>query len=193
MAYRTPEQWRLVHRGPQHAAPLGVRSTPLRLHAHRALRLFVTAGAWGAGLCLVLGLVTMVAEAAGPSKPTPVTAAAGRLRLVDGHGGRTRPGTLPGGAAADVRIFSGTGDATTGLFTVARHSRWELQWSYACPARTPGGNLIVREGAAGASGASVAAAGKSGQGSTWTYSDTGTHYLVVITSCGWTVKVVSDR
>src|SRR5215475_2923298 len=78
MIYQTPDGWRLERRGPQHAAPLA-SSAPLRRHSGRALRLIVTAGAWGAGLCLVIGLVAMVAQSAGPSRPHTSTRVADKI------------------------------------------------------------------------------------------------------------------
>lgn len=189
MTYHTPDGWRPPH-GPQHAAPFG-SSTPLRVHAHRALRLFVAAGAWGAGLCLVVGLVAMVA---GADRATPISAQAGDYRAPqdrDPAQGPPRSVRPTGGRLEAVRTFDGTGDLTTPPFRVAADGRWELEWSYSCPARTPGGHLIIREGDAAGGGISVAASGTAGHGSTWTYSDGASHYLVVITNCGWTVKVAA--
>jgi hypothetical protein len=57
----------------------------------------------------------------------------------------------------------------------------------------PRGRLLIREGNAAGGGASVDAAGPAGYGSTWTYSAAGTHYLVVITNCGWTIRVAGHR
>lgn len=203
MTYQAPEGWRLPPRGAHHAAPLG-STTPLLVHAHRALRLFVTAGTWAAGLCLVIGLVTLAAEAAGPGRPTHVTAAAGASRLssADGggragqggrqHGGRAgQPGGRPGRSV--LSTFAGTGNRTTGAFSVAAPGRWVLQWHYWCPAGTPRGRLIIREGGTGSDGVSVDAAGLAGRGSSSSYSTSAGHYLVVITSCSWKVSIVGAR
>jgi hypothetical protein len=194
MTYHTRDEWRLPPRGPQHAAPFG-SSTPLRIHAHRALRLFVAAGAWGAGLCLIIGLVAMVAKTAGPGRTTHVTAATRRYTLPRGHLATAAPGKKAGAGRVPqlIRTFVGAGDRTTGAFRVAADSRWKLEWSYRCPARAPAGHLIIREGDAGGGGVSVDAAGAAGHGSTWTYSDASAHYLVVITNCDWTVKVTGDQ
>jgi hypothetical protein len=189
MTYQAPDGWRLTPHGPQHAAPLGSGSRPLRIHAHRALRLFIVAGAWGAGLCLIIGSVALVAGAAGPDRAAHVAATAGN----DHPGKGQLPGRGASSAPADRRVlatFSGTGNQTTSDFTVAAHSRWELQWSYRCAARSPLGHLVIREGNAGGNGVSVDAAGATGHGSAWTYSDVSAHYLVVITNCGWTVQLI---
>jgi hypothetical protein len=168
----------------------------MSIHAHRALRLFVTAGAWAAGLCLIVGSVALVAEAAGPAPETHVTAAAGyplRTGQLPGHGAKAHGDPAPGGQRDVLRAFVGTGNRTTSQFTVAPHSRWELRWSYKCAARSPRGRLVIREGNAAGSGVSVDAAGAAGQGSAWTYSDTDTHYLVVLTNCAWTIDVTGHR
>ncbi|HEU5420529.1 MAG TPA: hypothetical protein VFV41_22775 [Streptosporangiaceae bacterium] len=203
MTYQAPRGWRLPPRGPQHAAPFG-STTPLVVHAHRALRLFVTAGAWAAGLCLVTGLVALVAEAAGPAKATHVAAAAGSSKLNPrATGARGGPGGDHGGGAGQpgstrrpgtvLRAFAGTGNRTTGAFSVTAPGRWDLHWSFQCAPRAPRGGLIIREGGGGHDGLSVDAAGSAGTGSTSTYSATASHYLVIITSCSWKVRVVSDH
>lgn len=203
MTYQAPEGWRLPPRGAHHAAPFG-STIPLLVHARRALRLFVTAGTWAAGLCLVIGLVALVAGAAGPHSATHVTAAAGASRLGPAdatgragpggrqHGGRAgQSGGRPGRPV--LRTFAGTGNRITSAFSVAAPGRWVLQWFYRCPAGTPGGRLIIREGGADSDGVSVDAAGPAGRGSSSTYSTTAGHYLVVTTSCSWNVRIVGAR
>lgn len=187
MTYPAPDGWRFPVHGSHHAAPPG-QVTPMRMHAHRALRLLGVAGAWAAGLCLVIGSVTLVAETAQPVSATHVSTAAGVNHLANqklaGHAARSGPLT---------RTFRGTGNQTTRLFTVAPRHRWDLRWSYACPGRRPAGHLLIREGDAGRVGVSVSASGAAGAGSTWTYSQAARHYLVVITNCAWTIRVTGNR
>ena len=64
----------------------------MRVHAHRALRLAGVAGAWAAGLCLVIGSVALVAETTQPTSATHVSTAAGVRHLRAG----SSPGTPPG-------------------------------------------------------------------------------------------------
>jgi hypothetical protein len=195
MTHQAPEGWRLPPRGPQHAAPFG-GSAPLSMRAHRALRLFVTAGAWAAGLCLIIGSVALVAEAAGPAPEAHVTTAAGypqRTRPLPGHGAKAHHAPASSGSLVVLRTFVGTGNWTTSQFTVAAHSRWELRWSYQCAARLPRGRLVISEGNDAGGGVSVDAAGAAGQGSAWTYSDAGSHYLVVLANCAWTIDVAGHR
>ena len=187
MSYPAPDGWQFPVNGSHHAAPLG-NATPMRIHTHRALRLLAVAGAWAAGLCLVIGSITLVAETAVPASATHVSTAAGVRHLgnkkLAGHAGRAWPLT---------RTFRGTGNRTTSQFTVAPHHRWNLRWSYTCPGRAPSGHLLIREGDAGNAGVSVSAAGAAGAGSTWTYAQAATHYLVVITNCTWTIRATGDR
>jgi hypothetical protein len=158
----------------------------MRARAHRALRLFVAAGTWAAGLCLVVGSVALVAETAGPANQTHVATAAGVHHL--------RAGVLARGPAAPAtHTFRGTGNRTTGQFTVTPRARWELRWSYACPAVKPAGHLLIREGGAGATGLSVSATGRAGSGSTSAYARAAAHYLVVIANCAWTIQVTGSR
>jgi hypothetical protein len=196
MTYQTPEGWRLPPRCPQHAAPFG-SSTPLRIHTRRALRLFATAAAWAAGLCLVVASVALVAKAAGPAAATHMAPTAHHYRVPSGqlsrHANHRRQSAPAPGADDVLRTFAGTGNRTTSQFTVAADGRWELRWSYQCGAHASGDGLIVMEGNAARSGVSVDATGAEGQGSTWAYSDAGRHYLVVITNCTWTAKVLGRR
>jgi hypothetical protein len=192
MTYQTQGNWRLPPRCPQHAAPAG-RSTPRRIHTHRALRLFVAAGTWAAGLCLILASVALVAAAAGPARATHLSPTAGHYRLSSGRLGGQAGAQQPTAPLDVLRTFSGTGNLITSKFTVAARGRWELRWSYRCTATAPGGRLVIREGNAANSGVSVDAAGAEAQGSTWAYSDAGSHYLVVVSSCAWTAKVLGRR
>ena len=178
MTYQTPDPWRLERRGPQHAAPFDT-SAPLRRHGGRALRLIVTAGAWGAGLCLVIGLVAMVAQAGTPHHPA-----------------RPSDAAAAGGAASNaayvqyIKRIRGTGTALP-HFVVAGHSQWELRWSYHCAAGSRG-YLTISEPAI-TSGVSIRATGPSARGVTWAFSETTTHFLLIDGSCPWTVTVAGRR
>lgn len=180
MLYQTSDRWPLERRGPQHAAPFN-NSAPLRRHGGRALRLIVTAGAWGAGLCLVIGLVAMVAQGAVPSRSAHARDSPDDL----GH--------VRGAAFAGFirRFTSGKSLRLPAYFTVAAHSRWELRWAYRCAAGTRG-YLTVSEPAA-SSGVSIRAAGAAGHGLTWAFSDASTHFLMINGNCPWTITVTGRR
>jgi hypothetical protein len=184
MSYPAPDGWQFPVHGSHHAAPLR-HATARRGQAHRALRLLAIAGGWTAGLCLVIGSVTLVAETAQPATATHVSTAAGVH-----DPGNTKPAARAG---PPTRVFRGTGDQTTTRFAVTPGHRWNLRWSYACPGRPPSGHLLIRDGAAGNAGASVSASGAAGGGSTWIYAQAAAHYLVVITNCSWTIRVTGNR
>jgi hypothetical protein len=198
MIYQTrdDDRWRLERRGPQHAVPFD-GSDPLRRHGGRALRLIVTAGAWGAGLCLVIGLVAMVAQAA-PSRPARAAdrGVADRSvadRSVDSRSvdGRISD-TITSNTAYDryIKRFSDTGPAFRS-FVVAGHSRWQLRWSYRCSGGTRG-SLTITEPTI-TTGVRVQSAGTSARGITWAFADATTHYLLIRGSCPWTVTVAGRR
>lgn len=178
MTYQTSDPWRPERRGPQHAAPLD-SSAPLRRHGGRALRLIVTAGAWGAGLCLVIGLVAMVAQGAVPHHPARPSEA------------ETAGGSASNAAFAQyTKRFRGTGPLLSS-FQMAGHSRWELRWSYSCAAGRRG-YLTISEPAL-STGVSVRATGPSAHGVTWAFSDVTTHYLFIHGDCRWSVTVAGRR
>jgi transposase len=188
MIYQTrdDDRWRLERRGPQHAVPPD-SSDPLRRHGGRALRLIVTAGAWGAGLCLVIGLVAMVAQAA-PSRP----ARAAERGVADRSTDSRVTDTITSNTAYDgyIRRFSDTGLAFRS-FVVAGHSRWQLRWSYRCNTGTRG-YLTISEPTI-SSGVRVQSTGTGGRGITWAFSDAATHFLLIHGSCPWTVTVTGRR
>jgi hypothetical protein len=62
--------WSTPPRAPLHAAPQPATASTAGLRASRALRLFATAGVWAAGLCLVVGLLVLVASAVSPGRAT---------------------------------------------------------------------------------------------------------------------------
>jgi hypothetical protein len=186
--YPDPDGWP-GPRVPQHAAATFGHSSPYRLQASRALRLFVTTGTWAAGLCLIIGLLVLIASAAPGRLARANTASAHQ------HDSRQLPPGVPANlAAADgtgsvVAAFSGHGDATTRQFLLSSAGRWQIQWSYRCPASLPVGLLVVEDAGPGAAGASINESGAAGHGETWLNPDGRSHRLVVISTCSWTMKV----
>ncbi len=190
MTHHGLDGWRLSRRAPEHAVAFGSASL-VRSHVLRALRLFVTAGMWAAGLCLVIGLIVLVVAAGGPGHGQSALDAARQTPAV-GH-----PDTLTAQSAGPRRVrtervlmaFSGRGNVTTRQFSVKPHKRWELRWSYLCPATA--GQLIVEDSdGTSAGGASIDQSGISGSGATWLSSARTKHHLVVISTCSWTMKAV---
>jgi hypothetical protein len=92
--------------------------------------------------------------------------------------------------AAVLATFSGSGDENTPKFTVS--GSWKLKWSYNCSSQGFAGNFIVMEDN-GFSGLQLNQEGKKGHGFTWSYNDSGRHFLAVNSECKWAVKVVGTR
>jgi hypothetical protein len=213
MSYHDPDGWPAPpRRAPQHAAAPFSVSSPLRQQAHRALRLFVTAGTWAAGLCLVIGLLVLVASAARPgrighfSTASSAQSATRRHRGAPATGGSAadRPGRAwsgtgrqdaggdAGASGQDRQIaeFTGHGDQTTRQFTLDNTTRWQLEWSYSCPAGQASGLLIVEDTNGTAVAQSIDQSGLAGHGDTWLHPDGASHHLLVFSTCSWTMKVV---
>jgi hypothetical protein len=196
--FSDPDGWPRP-RAPQHAAArLSLPWLP-RLQASRVLRLFATAGIWAAGLCLVIGLLVLVASAA-PGPAASLSAASSAQH--DRDHGATRPGRTGGGSADSpghrapaagsgvLAVFAGRGDATTRQFLVSTAASWQIQWSYQCPASMSAGLMVVEDADPAADGASISESGAAGRGDTWLNPEGGTHHLVVISTCSWTMKVM---
>ena len=164
MTHQAPSRWQPPRRNPQHGAAAGHAPPSPRDQVRRALRLIVTAGSCAAGLCLVVGLVALVAAVTKPqpSRPTNIAATASGARgttklpyqpppaLVDAahpdHGGRG-PSLLhpaPGARAAVLAALAGSGNAVTPQFSISGIA-WRLSWSCRCGAARAGRQLIVRE------------------------------------------------
>jgi hypothetical protein len=179
------EGWPRPLRAPQHAAAPFTLSAHARQQLHRGLRLFVTAGTWAAGLCLVIGAIVLAVSAAtSPAKVDSLASATGLTAS------RARP---LAGPARIVATFAGYGDRTSRSFRVDRNAAWQLQWIFKCPARSRAGLLVVEVAGARAVGAAISQDGTGGHGATAISPDGQTHHLVVISSCSWTMKVTQKR
>jgi hypothetical protein len=197
--YHDSDGWPRPLRAPQHAAAPFGPSSPARLKAQRALRLFATAGLWAAGLCLVIGAIVLVVAQAKPGRLTPASVLtsvrAGRLptpaaRPVATHPARTARRTR--GHARQLAAFSGHGDKTTGSFRTAVGAGWQILWSYACARTVRAGLFVVEDATAGAAGASITQSGVAGHGVTTLRPAGRTHHLIVISNCSWTMKVTQQ-
>ncbi len=174
--------------------------SPAAVHARRALRLFVTAGTWAAGLCLVVGSIVLVAATAGRSTETGQDAASRSSGLPIGAPLPALGVRVPAGLASyrEVATFTGRGDKVTGRFRIRADARWQLRWSFRCPAGSRHGHLTVADAAIGVRGAitlgaAITKLGAGGHGRTWRHASRGSHELVVLSSCTWTMKVVQAR
>jgi hypothetical protein len=185
-SFSDSEGWPRPLRAPQHAAAPFTLSVHARQQMHRALRLFVTAGTWAAGLCLVIGAIVLAVSAASPSRAYPL-AATSATGLTAGRAGPSEERTRV------IAAFGGYGDRTSRSFRVAKDAAWQLQWSYQCPATLPAGLLVVEVATPRAVGAAISQSGTGGHGATSISPDGQTHHLVVISSCSWKMKVTQGR
>jgi hypothetical protein len=219
MKYHDPAGWQRPCRAAQHAAPFRLSSS-VRRQAHAALRLFVTAGTGAAGLCLIIGLVVLLTHAAAPGARARQLAAAGRPTAPATRSQRAQvhragdadsraasqalspslAATGKNGRAPDrvIAEFAGRGNQVTRQFSVKTGARLELRWSYICPAGLPLDQLIVEDAGGtprghASLGESIDATATGGSGATWVVPSGDSHYLVVISTCSWHMKVVQSR
>jgi hypothetical protein len=207
-----PDGWPTPPHAPQHAAAQLRPGSPATAHAHRALRLFVTAGVWAAGLCLVIGLLVLVVSAASPGPvgrlaaesadtSTQRTAARDPARGHDRKGSRLVASTSGRRQARHparrdpsrlIASFAGHGGTATRTFRVSGGRGWRIGWSFSCPAGLAAGLLVVEDAAPGSVRAAISEAGTSGQGDTWMSPGGRDHRLIVISTCSWTLKVTQN-
>jgi hypothetical protein len=183
-------------RAPEHAAAVGGNAAA-RERVRRAMKLIAIAGVWVTGLVVVIAAVTMVAMASAPiganssanaaqqaprgRAAIPAPAMAGRDPAAAGHG--------PAGHRTPT-VYVGQGSANTSEFTIGGTGTWELAWSYDCAGAGSPGSFAVSQHGSG-SGVHILRHGMAGQGVSWAYHDTGTHYLAVRTRCRWRLIVAS--
>jgi len=177
-----------------------------RAMARRALRVFTATGTVAAGLCLVIGLVGLILRAPGPgvghltaSAPSAPQAQAGRAtdREAAHRGARALASSKDGDpldSTADlIAAFSGRGDSTTRQFRVDEAVRWQIQWTYRCPASDSAGILVVKDAGQSAVNISIRKSGAAGHGVTLLNPRGSTHRLVVISTCAWTMRVTQQQ
>jgi len=192
-------------------------SVPFRRRTRRALRFVITAGMWAAALCLVISSLALVVAAATPGHPRHLTSAEQGLKLAHPSPGvLSAPGTASSPAAGRpdaspssgshnrttashsashvLAMFTGRGSTITRNFRVAGPHRWAVHWSYACPTRLNAGQFIVEDaeimGRTTRVGSSLDENGIRGSGTTWLRPGPRNHFLVVVSSCSWTMQVV---
>lgn len=136
-----------------------------------------------------LGLIFAIGIAAAAASPPPSASAPPPAPV-------TRAATSPAQPAVAVKPrlvvkFSGNGDTNTVRFAVS--ATWKLAYSYDCSGFGTQGNFAVEEdGGSNPGGVSVNEIGMGKTGTSWAYSDAGTHYLEVFSECAWTMKVYDE-
>jgi hypothetical protein len=193
-------------------------SVAFRRRTRRTLRVVVTTGMWAAGLCLAIGSLALVVAAADPGHTHSLTPTAQQMRLAHPNPGILHVGQGSGSGAAAAHphaspssqspssaghtamhvlaAFAGHGSAITRHFRVVGTHRFGVRWSYDCPPRRSGGQFIMREAdiVAGKSrvGPGIEETGTSGNGITWLTSAKRSHFLLVVSDCAWTMRVVKE-
>lgn len=167
--------------GPPQGRPPRRKSWPGR---HKILT------ALGAVTGLILIIAIAIAAAAGSKQQHPAApaAAAAATAAQSPSASQTSAAATPA-RAHSVATFTGSGIRNTEKFTVT--DTWKLVYSFNCANFGQSGNFQVYEDG-GFTGVTVneLSAGKSG--STWAYSDAGTHYLQVNSECDWTLKIIDE-
>jgi TIR domain len=151
---------------------------------------------WSAlgGAACVLALITGIALATQPKAPPRHHSAAGSRPPVSPQPTIPHHRPTPHATAASplaprvVAQFHGTGQENTPRFTVP--ATWKLVWQYNCASFGDPGVFQVYEDNYGGK-VSVNELGKAGHGTTFGYSDAGSHYLQVNSVCGWQLKIVA--
>ena len=177
-----------------------------RPRLHRSLRLIIAAGTAAAGLCLVIGMVAMVAAAGGTNARStassrrdggPGVSASGHLPrgITGGTGSRHGTGTHRGGqndyqAGRTLDKFQGTGSGEQGKFTIHEPGFWGIAWSYSCPQNTPGTFVLGQTNVRLPYSIDVNVNGPAGHGLAWVTS-AGQHSLVIVSGCSWQLRVVA--
>ncbi len=190
---------------PDHPARHAGQPRLLAPRFQRALRLLVAAGIAAAGLCLVIGAVTLVVAVSGASRGDTVTPAAHQSPTL--HSGRRHPGRVHSGRGGTVSAqpvtgqssrpvlllgLAGHGSGSTRKFRVGGSGTWQLSWSYTgCRAAAGRAAFGVTDGSP--AGISLTESGPAGHGDTRVYGDPGWHRLSVRSGCAWTIRVTGPR
>jgi hypothetical protein len=174
------------------------------------LKLVMTAGAVAAGLCLVIGMVTLVVALGGPSHGRTAGSGRGPASAT----GRSRPGMRSKGSqrtggrrgkpatgrarisprsfplGRTLRHYSGSGTGEPGLFQVPAPGVWGLIWQYRCPSGEPADFVLGETRSSSRMAITVQRSARSGHGAYWVTGDTGPHSLVIASRCAWQLRVV---
>jgi hypothetical protein len=147
--------------------------------AGRAVRLIFTLGGAAAGLCLVLGMVALVATIGNRGAVHSGTAGAGSR---PGHSERAY---LTVGAT--IASYSGAGLTHQFRKTIKVPDTWGISWAFRCqPGRTPGCTVADRT----RSTVPVKDPASRGHGIRWDFHAPGNHQLLIISDCTWHVTIV---
>jgi hypothetical protein len=143
------------------------------------VRLIFTLGGAAAGLCVVLGMVALVATIGNRSAVHSGAAGAGSR---PGHSERT-----PLTVRATVATFSGAGLTHQFRKTIKVPDTWGISWAFQCqPDRTPGFTVADRTRGT----VPIKDPASRGHGIWWDFHAPGNHQLLIISDCTWHATIV---
>jgi hypothetical protein len=153
---------------------------------HRLVRLLLTAGGAAAGMCLVVGLVTLMVALGAPHHQAP--RAAGQF---GGHSGESRAN---GGGAGrkvgrTVAAVSGHGGRLGREIPVHEQTVWGLAWSFHCPPGRSGEFTVRDSDHAAGNRVDFTASGAHRAGLWWVRART-FRVLHIVSGCPWHARVV---
>jgi hypothetical protein len=175
-----PPRPRTPPRAPLHDTWPSEPASQKREHARRLLRLFVAAGCYVAGLCLVIALLGLVAAIRAHERSSGA-AADSRWQSLDHIGPPRRTMLLTGQAGQP------------GKFSTTVPGRWRLRWSYSCGRDTAGYLMVSETGRWPAARTRLRRHGPAGTGVTRWYRSAGTHNFQVSSNCTWKIRVQEPR
>jgi hypothetical protein len=153
--------------------------------------LWIALGATVGALALIIGIALAPKSAAPPKHHSAAGSTPPVLPQPTAAHHRTTPQATPAANSAAPRVvaqFHGTGQENTPRFTVP--ATWKLIWQYNCASFGDPGIFQVYEDDYGGK-VSVNELGNAGHGTTFGYSDAGSHYLQVNSVCRWQLKIVT--
>jgi len=202
MRYRDSDELCLPARAPEHAAPvrfLRRRRSPgrprvavrVRRVTREALRFFITAIAWAAGLGLVIGSIVLIATVTAPDRAVPASGL--------GRGDQNSLRQEAPRAPVDYRVlaaFSGHGDRKTKEFSVKASLQWQVRWTYRCAPKADAAKFTLLRADMGPGHPTIRRTtedfARRGRGSAWLRATGHQYYLEVISACSWRVKVMQE-
>lgn len=102
------------------------------------------------------------------------------------------PQSIPKPKWHTLATLTGNGDGDTARFHIGGNGDWELRYTYSCASFGSSGNFAVTEDGGNDMAPSAVAVNELGNGGSgvWhVYSDSGSHWLEILSECDWTLKV----
>jgi len=142
-------------------------------------------------LSVLIGIVTLIVIGIAASAGSNPGSTGAGTAVADSSGTAASTPAATAVKPHTVATFTGSGIENTSRFTVT--STWKLSYSFDCSSFGSAGNFAVDEdGGSDFNGVSVDDLATSKTGSSWAYSDAGTHYLEIDSECDWHVTITDE-